>query len=328
MNPMLTRRRFNMLLLAQAVAGVSIARADEFPARSLRLLVPTGAGSGGDVIMRVLAAQLAAQLKQPVIVDNRPGADGLIAMQGLMSAPADGYTLLLIGPQPMVFNPLLRNDLPYKVSDLRPVVGVVRGWTVLATGPNSKFASYEDLVAAARKQREAVTMGTDGLSYRVGATLLSRRIGAEFRHVPYKVFTQVLTDLTNNALDVALVNAAATVPLVNAGKLRVLAAASKERLLQLPQVPTVRERGTDFDLSLWTALAVRTGTPEPALRRLEADLLKALASDEFRALVAKLATLELSGGTAQAVAAEIAADTARYRDIAREIAAEQAAEKR
>jgi len=328
MNPMLTRRQFQLLLLAQALVGVGMARADDFPARSLRLLVPSGAGSSGDVIMRVLAEQLAAQLKQPVIVETRPGADGLIAMQGLMSAPADGYTLLLIGPQPMVFNPLLRNDLPYKVSDLRPVVGVVRGWTVLTAGPNSRFASYDDLVAAARKQREDVTMGTDGLSFRVGATLLGRKIGAEFRHVPYKTFTQVLTDLTSGVLDVALVNAAATVPLVNAGKLRVLAAASKERLPQLPQVPTVRERGTDFDLSLWTALAVRAGTPEPVVRKLEAELLKALASKEFSALVAKLATLELSAGTAQAVAAEIAADIARYRDIVGEIAAQQAAEKR
>ncbi len=318
MNPLLTRRQF--LLVATAMAGAGLVRAEDFPSRNLRLVVPVGAGSGGDTLMRVIAEPLAAQLKQPVVVDNRPGGDGLIAMQALLSSPADGYTLLLIGPQPMVFNPLLRSDLPYKVTDLRPVVGVARGWSALATGANSKFASFEELAAAARKQRNAVTMGTSGLSYRVGATLLGHKLGVQFTHVPYKTVPQMLTDLIGGVLDVALVDAGPTVAQVRGGKLRVLAAASRERLAQLPEVPTMRERGTDFDQALWTAIAVRAGTPEPVLRTLEAGLQKALASSEVRALVAKLGTLEISGSSGETVAAEIAADTARFRDIVKEIA--------
>ncbi|WP_423458418.1 Bug family tripartite tricarboxylate transporter substrate binding protein [Ottowia sp. VDI28] len=261
MNRDFTRRRLNGLLALSALACSLPARADTYPSRSLRMVLPVGTGGGGDTLGRAIADQLSAQIKQPVVVDNKPGADGLIAMQSLLSAPADGYTMLLIGPQPMVFNPLLRINLPYKPADLVPLIGVSRAWTVLIAGPNSRFNTLADLKAAVRKEPEAVSLGTSGLSYQVGATLLGTKLGGRFRHVSYKSFPQILGDLIGGVLDIALVDTTPVVPLATAAKIKVLATASKEREPMLASVPTVHESGTDFDFALWTALAVRAGTP-------------------------------------------------------------------
>lgn len=322
MNTVLTRRRAATLLAAPLLLPFAAAAQEAFPARAVKLVLPVGPG-GGDTLMRLVADQLAGIWKQPVVVDNRPGADGLLAMQALLQAPADGHTILLIGPQPTVFNPLLRGDeLPYKVADLRPVSGVVRGWPVVVVGPNSPYNSFEEFLAAARKQPGSISMGTNGLSFRVGATYLGRLMNGPFKHVPYKTFPQIFTDLTNGVLDAAFVDGSPVAPLANGGKLKVLAAASKQRLGPLPQVPTLRERGIGFDLGLWTGMAVRSGTPDAVARKIETDLHAAIGSQPVRALVAKLGTAELMLEPGSAIATEIANDTERFRDVVREIAPE------
>lgn len=316
----INRRRLGGLFAASALCAALPARAEDFPSRGIRIVLPVGSG-GGDTLARVYAEQLAGQVKQPVIVDNKPGADGLIAMQALLSAPADGYTMLLIGPQPMVFNPLLRSNLPYKPSDLVPLIGVARSWTVLVTGANSKYTSFGDVLAALRKERDSVSMGTSGLSFQVGATLLGTRMGSRFKHITYKSHSQIVGDLLGGVLDVALVATTDAEQLVSAGKLRMLAVASKERVPSLSTFPTVRELGVDFDFALWTALAVRAGTPEDITRKLEAELRKALTSQTLRDFVAKQGT-SLSPVSGSEIAAEVAAGVARFKEPVAAIAAE------
>lgn len=321
--PRLARRGFNGLLTASALAAVLPARADEYPSRALRMVLPVGTGGGGDMLGRAIAEQLAAQVGQTVLVDNKPGADGLIAMQTLLAAPADGYTMLLIGPQPMVFNPLLRCNLPYKPSDLLPVIGVSRAWTVLVTAAGSKFGTFDDLAAAMKKEREAVSIGTSGLSYQVGATLLGTRLGGRFRHVGYKTFSQILGDLLAGTLDVALTDVTSIAALVSSGKLRALGTASKERVGVLTGVPTIREAGIDFDFALWTALAVRARTPDNVARRLEADLRKVLTGPAIREFVERLGTSQqISAAGGSEIAAEIEAGLARFKEPVSGIAAE------
>ncbi|MGB3070717.1 MAG: tripartite tricarboxylate transporter substrate binding protein [Ottowia sp.] len=328
MNRDFTRRRLNGLLALSALACSLPARADTYPSRSLRMVLPVGTGGGGDTLGRAIADQLSAQIKQPVVVDNKPGADGLIAMQSLLSTPADGYTMLLIGPQPMVFNPLLRTNLPYKPADLVPLIGVSRAWTVLIAGPNSRFNTLADLKAAVRKEPEAVSLGTSGLSYQVGATLLGTKLGGRFRHVSYKSFPQILGDLIGGVLDIALVDTTPVVPLATAAKIKVLATASKEREPMLANVPTVHESGTDFDFALWTALAVRAGTPGDHARILETELRKTLTGEALRQFAERLGTTRLSPLRGSEIAAEVAAGLARFKEPVAEIAAEMGIEKR
>lgn len=320
MKHQINRRQLSGLMAATVLGAALPARANDFPARGLRIVLPVGSG-GGDTLARVYAEHLAGQIKQPVVVDNKPGADGLIAMQALLSAPADGYTMLLIGPQPMVFNPLLRNNLPYKPSDLMPLIGVARSWTVLVTGANSKYNNFGEVLAALRKEPDSVSMGTSGLSFQVGATLLGTKMGSRFKHINYKSHAQIVGDLLGGVLDVALVATTDAEQLAAAGKLRVLAAASKERVPSLAAVPTVRESGVDFDFALWTALAVRAGTPEDIVRKLEAELRKTLTSQTLRDFVAKQGT-SLSPESGSEIAAEIAAGQARFKEPVAAIAAE------
>jgi len=328
MHDRLTRRQLQFLLAASAFGTALPLRANDYPSRAIRMVLPVGTGGGGDTLGRAIADQLSTTIRHPVIVDNKPGADGLIAMQSLLSAPADGYTMLLIGPQPMVFNPLLRNDLPYKPSDLMPLIGVSRAWTVLVTGPDSKFSSFGDLKAAVRKERDAVSLGTSGLSYRVGATLLSSRLGSQFRQVSYKSFPQILNDLVGGVLDVALVDTTPVVSLASAGRLRVLATASTQRQPLLPEVPTIRESGIDFEFALWTALAVRTGTPPDNARKLEAELRKALTGPGLREFVARLGTTQLWPVRGIDIEAEVTAGLTNFKASVAEIASEIGAEKR
>ncbi|MGE3862489.1 MAG: tripartite tricarboxylate transporter substrate binding protein [Burkholderiaceae bacterium] len=328
MNHSLARRHLNGLLAASALGAALPVRANDYPSRGIRFVLPVGTGGGGDTLGRVIADHLSAQIKQPVVVDNKPGADGLIAMQALLTAPADGYTMLLIGPQPMVFNPLLRSNLPYKPADLVPLIGVSRSWTVLITSADSKFKSFADLAAAVGKERDAVSLGTSGLSYQVGATLLGSKLGGRFRHVSYKSFPQILNDLLGGVLDVALVDTTPVVPLAGAGKVRVLATASPERAAKLPGIPTIRENGVDFDFALWTALAVRAGTPDENVRRLETALRATLTGSGVRDFVEKLGTTQLSPVGSSEIAAEISGGLARYKDSVAQIAAEMGHDRR
>jgi tripartite-type tricarboxylate transporter receptor subunit TctC len=328
MNPGITRRSFQQGLAAAACGLPLLARASDFPSRALRMVLPVGTGGGGDTLGRAIADQITAVTRQPVVVDNKPGADGLIAMQALLSAPADGYTMLLIGPQPMVFNPLLRNDLPYKPSDLVPLIGVSRAWTVLVAGPQSRIRSFADLAAAVRQAPDAVSIGTSGLSYRVASSLLASRLGNSMRQVSYKSFPQILNDLMGNVLDVALVDTTPVVALQAAGRLRVLASASREKQALLPGVPTVHESGVNFDFSLWTALAVRAGTPAEPRAALEAALRKAMTGPGLRDFVARLGTTQLWPVQGEEIAAEVAAGLANYRETVAQLAAEIGAEKR
>jgi tripartite-type tricarboxylate transporter receptor subunit TctC len=320
----MTRRRLNGLFAATALASAWPASANDFPSRGIRIVLPVGPG-GGDTLARAYSDQLASLVKQSVIVDNKPGADGLIAMQALLSAPPDGYTLLLIGPQPMVFNPLLRANLPYKPTDLVPVIGVARSWTVLVTGTQSPYAKFADLATAMRKERDAVSLGTSGLSFQVGATLLGTKMGGRFRHVSYKSHSQVVADLLGGVLDCALVATTDAEPLVAGGKLRVLAVASRERVPSLAAAPTVRELGVDFDFALWTALAVRAGTPPEVIRKLEADLRKVLTSQAMRDFVAKQGTT-LSPVSGADILAEVQSGLTRFKAPVAEIAAEMGVE--
>ncbi|GAA5232732.1 tripartite tricarboxylate transporter substrate binding protein [Verticiella sediminum] len=328
MHGRLTRRRMQFLLAASALCPALAVRANDYPSRAVRMVLPVGTGGGGDTLGRAIAEHLSAIIGQPVVVDNRPGADGLIAMQSLLSAPADGYTMLLIGPQPMVFNPLLRSDLPYQPSDLLPLTGVFRSWTTLVTGPDSRFGNFAELAAAVRAGRDTVSLGTSGLSYRVGATLLGSRLDSRFLQISYKSFPQILNDLVGGVLDVALVDTTPIVPLQNAGKLRALAVAAPQRLPLLPGVPTIHESGVDFDFALWTALAVRAGTPAEHARRLEADLHKALTSPGLTDFVAKLGTTELWPVSGADIAAEVAAGLSRFKAPVAQVAADVSVEQR
>jgi tripartite-type tricarboxylate transporter receptor subunit TctC len=318
--------RMRRSILAGLSAGLgsliapSIARAQSaplFPTKTVRFIVGLGPGSGADTGTRVVAERLGKISGQPAVVENRTGADQIIAVQTLLAAPPDGHTIMYISPSPVVLTPLLR-EVPYDPQrDIRPVVFISRGYAVIVTGPNSRFRTFQDLVTEARAKPGMLKMSNYGHHYRIGGLSLQRATGTEFIHVPYKGAAQANNDVIAGDIDVAITDIGGAVPLIEAGRLRPLAVTSPSRHPLLPAVPGTKELGLNYDLQVWTGFAVHGKTPEPIARKVEETLLGILKSPEYAAYNEKQSGGELVAGSGEQLRALIASETARYREMAR-----------
>lgn len=276
---------FLSLLLA-----LPLAFAQEYPIRPVKVIVPTTAGSAGDAAARHFADQLSALLGQPFVVENRPGADGVIGIMAVKGAPADGYTLLTGLMSPMVVNPVTKKDLPYDpVKDLQPIHGIVQGMTAFAVPADSKWTTLADLVAAAKSAQRPLSLATTFTGPRLDMEWFSGLAGVKFNHVPYKGSAEVINDLLGNHVDIAFIDRAVIGPLVKSGKLKALAVAGAARHADFPNVPTVRESGYPEFVSFgWNGFFVRSETPEAVQTKLAEAMSKAMASDATKAFAAKL----------------------------------------
>jgi len=251
------------LSLLVALFAATAVYADTFPSRPLRLIVPLTPGSGSDSVSRFMAERLGKELGQNVVVENKPGAETLIATQALLSAPADGYSLLMLSPTSMVINPLTKDKLPYDVRDIRPLVSAIRATAVLVAGPASSYKNFKDVATAAGKQPKTVSFATYSSHYLLGALQLQQMANVEFNQVPYKGAAQVQTDLVGGAIDVALLDIGGALPLIRSGKLVPLATTGKARHPELPNVPTMNESGVaGYELTVWIGFGVLAKTPE------------------------------------------------------------------
>jgi tripartite-type tricarboxylate transporter receptor subunit TctC len=321
------KRLFPARLLGLAMSTLlltttaSQALAETFPSRPVRFIVPLGTGSGSDTVTRLVAKLAATELAQPTFVENRPGADTVLAVQNLLSSPADGYSVMMLSPSSMVINPLINDSLPYDAQrDLRPLAGMLRSAAVLVTASGSRFNSFAEMIAAARKESKSVSMASYSQHYRLGALSMQQAAGVEFNHVPYKSPSQVQTDLIGGNVDVSLMDVGGAMPLLAAGKLKALAVTSKERHPQLGAVPTMRESGlANYDLYVWIGLGVAGKTPEPVVQVLEAALLKAMGQPEFRTYITQNAGAEVFSVSGKELSALIASEGSRYRQFAKQL---------
>lgn len=275
-------------LAGLAAGGVFAQQAGgAFPTRAIRIVVPFTPGSGSDNTSRFFGDQMTAQLGQGVFVDNRPGAQGTIALTYVKGQPADGYTVLLASNSPIAVNPLVMKDLGYDpVKDFKPVFGLSRGMNVVVVPNESRFKTIDDLLAAARNA--SLNVGTYSEGYRLVMEWLSSVTGAKFVNVPYKGQAQIMTDIIGNQLDCALVDLGGAAQLIQAGRLRPLAVTGESRNRMFPEVPTIREKGhPDFVTYSWTSFYVRTGTPDAVVDRLAAVIAKAHTTEGAQALVDK-----------------------------------------
>lgn len=305
------------IVLLAGLASLSPAWAESYPAKPVRFIAPVGPGSGGDSITRFVAERAATLLGQPTFVENRPGSDQTIGVQTMLAAPADGYSVLLISPGPMVINPAIHKALGYDVRDILPLAGAARANVALVAAGNSKFGSAAELLAAARAAPGRISLGNYGTTYRLGGLSLQQQAQVRLNEVPYKGASQMLTDVIGGSLDVALTDMGGALPLIRSGKLRALAVASRQRLAELPDVPTLREIGLpDYELTIWVGFAVSAKTPAPIVQKLESVLLQVLAQPEFEAMAARSAHMEVMAQNSREFSAQIARDAVRYRTLA------------
>ena len=263
------------LPLTQAVA-------QKYPVRPVKIMVGFSAGGPVDVVARIIGDRLGARLGQPFVVENRAGANGMIAAEGVAHADADGYTVLACNSSTITLNKTLFKDIRYDpISDFVPLTTVVSAPLVLVVNPeNPKTAdikSVADLVAAAKAAPGALAYGSGGngnLAH-LAMELLSQRAGIKMIHVPYRGGAASEVGILAQEV-LAVFDPLSAVPLVRAGKLRALAVSSAERLPSLPDVPTVAEAGyPGFDLSFWVGFFMPKATPAPILETLHREIVAA-----------------------------------------------------
>ncbi|MGO4158473.1 tripartite tricarboxylate transporter substrate binding protein [Cupriavidus sp. YAF13] len=261
------------------------ANAAGYPDHPIRLVVPYPAGGAADTVARILAAPLGAKLGQTVVVDNRPGASGVIGAGAVAKAAADGYTLLLDATAHSV-NPSLQPRLPYDTNkDFVPVSLVVLVPNLLVVPPNSPFNKPQDLIAAAKAKPGKLSYASagPGTAQHLAAALFSQQSGLNLLHVPYKGGAPALSDLMGGQVDLMFSNMAASYPLVKGQKLKVLATTGTKRAPALPDTPTVAESGlAGYQVYEWNGLFAPAGTPPAIVDRLSGLVRQILQSPAVR----------------------------------------------
>jgi len=265
-------------------AGWAQAQAENYPTRPISVVIPFTAGGASDVIGRYLGERLSKTLGQPMVVENKPGASGSIAVMAVKNAPADGYTVLLASSSPAAVNPAIMKDLPYDIDkDLKPVSGLTRVMNMFVVPAASPFRTLQDLVDASTKGRD-LSVGTYSEGYRLAVAWFGMLSGGSFTNIPYKGGSQMFADLMGGQLDWAFADVAGVSPLVRSGQLRALAVTGDSRHENFPDIPTVRESGyEDYVNYAWTSYYVRSETPDAIVRKLEKAVHEVLASDDAAA---------------------------------------------
>lgn len=267
------------MLLATAIEAQSQA----YPSRPLRLIVASAPGGSPDINSREMAAELVKQMGQQVVVENRPGASGILGLEALAKATPDGYTVGMTSNF-VSTNPSLYAKLPYDFfRDFAPVIFYFRGVNVLTVSASSPFKSVKDLIDYAKANPNKLTFGSSG----VGATphltmeLFKSMTGTQMVHIPYKGTQMAVTDLLGGQIHILGDNLASLIPLVQAGRLRALAVTSLKRSAAVPDLPTLDESGLPgYELTGWLGVAVPKATPKEVVTRLNAEINKALKSPQ------------------------------------------------
>jgi tripartite-type tricarboxylate transporter receptor subunit TctC len=307
------------LILAACVASLACnawAQPAPYPARLIRLVVPFSAGSGVDVLARVVAEKLSERVKQPVIVDNKTGAAGVIGFEYAAKSPPDGYTLL-VSVNTLVINPALRK-VPYDpIKDFAPIMQLASGGFILAVHPAVKANSIGELVALTRANPGKLNYSSAGAGsfVHLGTELFKMLSGADLVHIPHKGVTAAATGLITGDVAFMTVPIELALPYLRSGKIRPLAVTGAKRSPHAPDVRTVAEAGiADFNMDLWTGLLAPAGTPKEVVARLNAEITQILGVAETRNLLSQRGT-EALPGTPEQFAALIAADLARWQKV-------------
>jgi tripartite-type tricarboxylate transporter receptor subunit TctC len=280
------RRHVLNTLAAGAASIVLPARAQDWPARPIKLVVPFPAGSSPDIVARIVAEPLASALKQSVVVDNRPGAGGNIGTGAVAKAEPDGYTLLFTIQGPLVTAPLLSRNLGYDPAiELAPVTLVATSPNVLVVDPRLGANTLAEFVRLAKDRPGQLNYGSigNGSASHLAMELFKTRAGIDLLHVPYQGFPQVVNAILAGQVQAGFMVPGIAMGQVRAGKLKALGLTTKGRVASLPDLPTVAEQGyPGFEAISWQAVLAPAKTPSAIIERVSRELIGIIKSDEVR----------------------------------------------
>lgn len=297
MNAPRIRSRRNFLGALSGAVAAALARpstAQSWPARPIRLLVPTGTGTVSDMVGRLLATHLARSLGQGVAVENIPAAGGVTGTQQLVRSAKDGYTLAILNNN-HVINPSVYKDLPFdSIRDILPISTIGNTPLVLATNPLVPARDLRELLALARAKPGGMTYGSagNGTVLHLAGVLLTSEGNVDIRHIPYKASGQMLTDAISGQVDMVFLGIASAIAQIEAGKLRAIGVTTTRRSPLMPNVPTLAEQGlTNYEFDGWMALAGPAGLPRAVVDRLNTELKASLALPEVQEALGKMAVM-------------------------------------
>ncbi|WP_420995018.1 Bug family tripartite tricarboxylate transporter substrate binding protein [Cupriavidus sp. 30B13] len=281
------RRAGMVLATALAVASAAGARAEApYPSRPIRMVLPSGAGTVTDQTARLVAERLTTALGQPVVIDNRPGANGIIANETVARAAPDGYTLLYTYSATLTVNPWTTRSLPYDpLKDFTPIARPsAPGGNLLAVSAGMPVRSLQELLAYVKASKTELAYCSWGVGSggHLAMEYLKAKTGIHLRHIPYKTATQCSNDLAAGHVTIGITDSVSAIPHLKSGRIRGIAVSGPERLLPAPEVPTMTEQGVSFQQASWGALFGPRGLPAPIVARLNAEVNRILQSPQDR----------------------------------------------
>jgi len=305
----------NLIFILLFAAGLACAQS--YPVRPIRIIVPFPPGGGNDTVARAIAQEASPGLGQSIVVDNRPGAGGIIGAQEAARAAPDGYTLFLGGVGSHAVNPNLHSKLPYDpIKDFAPITLVASAPSVLVVHPSVPARTIAEFAAYARANPGKLNYASNGngSSSHMAAVLYETNAGVKMTHVPYKGFGPALTDLMSGRIELMFNSIVAILPHIQSGKLRALAVTSRTRSSLLPEVPTIAEAGwPQYEAGSWYGILAPGGTPPAVIERLHSEIVKSLKTAEVQKRLAGEGA-EIIGSTPGEFAAHIKGELSRMRE--------------
>lgn len=315
-------QRFNYLLAALVVSVISLAEAAEraYPTKPIRLIVPYAPGGGNDTMARAIGGKLTAAWGQQVIIDNRPGANGLLAGEIAARAAPDGYTLFMANIGSHAINPALYRNIPYDpVKDFAPLSLLGTTANVLVVHPSTPVKNLQELISLAKAKAGQLTYGSNGTgsSQHLAGALFGSTFGLNLVHVPYKGTGPMMNDMLGGQISMSFANMVAALPQVRSKRLVPVAVTSLKRTSALPDVPSVAETAPGFEATSWWGVVATGGTPPDVVDALNREIVKALGGPDMKTFFSGVGA-EPRPTTPQEFSAFIRSELTKWAKVVRE----------
>jgi tripartite-type tricarboxylate transporter receptor subunit TctC len=311
----------SLLVLATVAASSARAQGDaarSFPLKPIRVVVGYAAGGGNDIVVRLLAPKLTERLGQPVIVDNRPGAQSIIAAELVARANADGYTLLMGPSGPMSMNPAIYSKLPYLPQrDFAPITMIGSFPLMLVVSPTLQVQSVKALIEYAKARPDKVNYGASAAPFQLASELFNQKTGTRFAHISYKGSNESITAVIANQVTMTITDPPPAVGQIKTGRLRALAVTAATRHAAWPELPTLMESGIpDIEVVLWNGFLAPAATPRAVVSRLHEETVRVIRLPEVGERLAGIG-IDAVGSTPEEYARVIGKDIAKWTAVAR-----------
>jgi tripartite-type tricarboxylate transporter receptor subunit TctC len=316
MNRFIVLARVGVLTLASTLALGGAAVAADYPVKPVKWIVPYPPAGTTDVLARIVAQWLTEKMGQPFVVENKPGAGNNIGTEMVVTAPPDGYTMLLVNPANGI-NATLYKAMNYNfIRDIAPVAGLVRTPNVMEVTPSLPVKSVKEFIDYCKANPGKLNMASSGsgTSVHLSGELFKSMTGCDMTHVPYRGAGPALIDLIGGQVHVLFDNLPSSIGHIKSGKLRALAVTSDGREPSLPQLPTVGETVPGYEATAWFGIGMPKGTPRDVIDKVNAEINRALADPKMRERLAELGGKPI-GGTPEEFGKIIAAETAKWEKV-------------